>query len=959
MESFAVLKRERHWHGNILLFGGAIRSACGKLLGRPSMQSIKDLDVFLSVELRRKERALGYSEREMFLFGKYRDVIRWLRSFGKDVVDYLGIMDQDGVLYRPDADHNAEYKTVFEIQPEISVNRMGVFSDGHFWDEGNAFRDLAEKRLRLVTGKMDAGLQWFNLFAALRLLRFKHEFGWEMNKDLNDLIVSTDYEHAFNQWKRWAFFTNAWIRFRTRVLIGEIFSHAMDVVSLDRDLRALGIYAVVEKFGVNRNILMKLSARAGQRVALNLKGEKEIGSSFVDQAMLAGEPKDCFEPSGNAEADEDLIALRDRLVKELRYVKILLERVPPAISIFGGNQSGHKEFFLGQVLGKELYHRGMLPRTGGGPGGAMEGSFVGMIAARGKKGLTRFRLRMTKRYVLPHLVWCPVWLARWLLRGQSQGFKIYIREQAMNPHVEVSAMFTHFVPRKMSLMRNVQGVIVMPGGFGTLDELFEVMRTDARVVAFPFWQPVIAAIEQAWRHYGWHETIFDELVFTCDANLYSPEKVAEETVNLIEGKGRVAKQKNTEIGSEVEGIDKIISEIRSALTKLCSFPPALVISGSSQVTNKEDTSAAEQVAKWAIAHHIPIRLGGTGPVAEAVLRGIPDKADRKKYLQATVIEDQRVRTHHTDVYDELVKTGNSIVVFDPIVHKLLMAEHALGHVIMPGMWGTMDLVTDLLDRRHIYYFSHGNRAPPTPLVLVNQSFWQPQIDTILSTLKPYYKPGAEKILTVAGSAAQAQQILETSLVTDQAMLSYVLHGVRSTEHGVRMESYPLSVIRYPSSLFGIHSSRVPFFGENQESFRGWNAYPWRVVSPGVRRTDDGVRTDALGFDPFSVLHSPFSIFWLHIHIQTTDRAGRLIMPQQEKGESVSSRPRRVGSVVRTTSSARKDFAMLAWREWGLKKLNMQAGERDAAGKTAADYRAKFKQALLAQPELIDEMLAQP
>jgi uncharacterized protein (TIGR00730 family) len=58
--------------------------------------------------------------------------------------------------------------------------------------------------------------------------------------------------------------------------------------------------------------------------------------------------------------------------------------------------------------------------------------------------------------------------------GLSVGFNIELpREQAPNPYLDISLTFHHFYARKTMFVKAAEGFVVFPGGFGTLDELFE------------------------------------------------------------------------------------------------------------------------------------------------------------------------------------------------------------------------------------------------------------------------------------------------------------------------------------------------------------------------------------------------------------------------------------------------------------------------------------------------------
>jgi uncharacterized protein (TIGR00730 family) len=72
--------------------------------------------------------------------------------------------------------------------------------------------------------------------------------------------------------------------------------------------------------------------------------------------------------------------------------------------------------------------------------------------------------------------------------AQSIGFNIELpHEQAPNPYLDISVTFRHFYARKVCFVKPAEGFVIFPGGFGTLDELFEALtliQTD-KVLDFP------------------------------------------------------------------------------------------------------------------------------------------------------------------------------------------------------------------------------------------------------------------------------------------------------------------------------------------------------------------------------------------------------------------------------------------------------------------------------------------
>lgn len=120
-----------------------------------------------------------------------------------------------------------------------------------------------------------------------------------------------------------------------------------------------------------------------------------------------------------------------------------LAELGPAISVFGSARlrEGSPEYSLAEEVGRELVRAGYAVITGGGPG-LMEAANKGALAEG----------------------------------GVSVGLGIELPfEQGLNPHVDLGVMFRYFFARKTMFVKYASGFIVLPGGFGTLDEMFEAM----------------------------------------------------------------------------------------------------------------------------------------------------------------------------------------------------------------------------------------------------------------------------------------------------------------------------------------------------------------------------------------------------------------------------------------------------------------------------------------------------
>lgn len=189
---------------------------------------------------------------------------------------------------------------------------------------------------------------------------------------------------------------------------------------------------------------------------------------------------------GKVSADEAeerfLQGPKTRSFELARLVRIMMEFVRgfrelhfvgPCVTVFGSARfkEDHEYYALGRAMGKRLAEVGFTVMTGGGPG-IME------AANRGAKDAG----------------------------GPSIGCNIKLpMEQQPNPYVDRFIEFRYFFVRKVMLMKYSYAFIALPGGFGTLDELFEVatlVQTN-KVRNFPivlmgvdFWEPLMAFMRE-------------------------------------------------------------------------------------------------------------------------------------------------------------------------------------------------------------------------------------------------------------------------------------------------------------------------------------------------------------------------------------------------------------------------------------------------------------------------------
>jgi uncharacterized protein (TIGR00730 family) len=157
-----------------------------------------------------------------------------------------------------------------------------------------------------------------------------------------------------------------------------------------------------------------------------------------------------------------------KIFRELVYGFRKLHFVGPCVTVFGSARfdENHRYYTMAREVGRLLAKSGFTVMTGGGPG-IME------AANRGAKDVG----------------------------GLSIGCNIKLpKEQKPNPYVDSWIDFEYFFIRKIMLVKYSYAFVVMPGGFGTMDELFEVatLIQTGKVDNFPvaimgtdYWRPLL------------------------------------------------------------------------------------------------------------------------------------------------------------------------------------------------------------------------------------------------------------------------------------------------------------------------------------------------------------------------------------------------------------------------------------------------------------------------------------
>lgn len=174
----------------------------------------------------------------------------------------------------------------------------------------------------------------------------------------------------------------------------------------------------------------------------------------------------------------------------------------PAVALFGSARvaEGSKPYEEARAAGRRFAEEGWAVVTGGGPG-CMEAANRGC-----KEG-----------------------------GGLSVGFNIELpHEQHVNPYLDISHTFDHFYARKVCFVRPSEGFVIFPGGFGTLDELYEALTLiqTGKIRHFP----VVLVDTDYWQEMlDWFraELLADGMIAPDDVELLHATDDIDEAVRLV------------------------------------------------------------------------------------------------------------------------------------------------------------------------------------------------------------------------------------------------------------------------------------------------------------------------------------------------------------------------------------------------------------------------------------------
>ncbi len=396
------------------------------------------------------------------------------------------------------------------------------------------------------------------------------------------------------------------------------------------------------------------------------------------------------------------------------------------VTVFGSARfkEGDKWYDQARELGGLLAKGGFTAMTGGGPG-IMEAANRGAFENKGK----------------------------------SLGLNITLpMEQTLNPYVTRSLNFHYFFTRKVMLGAPAQAFVFFPGGFGTLDEFFEIIDLMADdflhdspliLMGADYWNPLLQWLLKNPAHtLQEHERRLltrTHVVETAQEALSIIEKT-DDTPGICQ-----LSPENFSCGDKVNWrIFKIMAELVEGFDFLTGVSKDVTVLGTKNLDPSNPYfDKAELFGQLIAKKGFDIVSGGYGGISEAVSKGASE--------QKVQTIGFPLKTGNGDKSDKYL--SRELLFEFPFVRKFMLTAPSKGFAMFPGGLGTLHQTMEVLT------LIQTGKMPRVPVVLIGRAFWDTYFGYIVDTLAEKYKTiNIEDIdhFVVTDSPQEAAEVIENS-----------------------------------------------------------------------------------------------------------------------------------------------------------------------------------------------------
>lgn len=383
-----------------------------------------------------------------------------------------------------------------------------------------------------------------------------------------------------------------------------------------------------------------------------------------------------------------------RIMAELVEGYNFLSQFHNEVTILGSARfkEDNENYRLAQGLGALLGKHGFTTITGGGPG-IME------AANRGA----------------------------WEAGGESIGLNIQLPfEQRVNPYVKKSIGFFYFFTRKVMLTSPANAFALFPGGYGTMDEFFEVVdlmelgmmpKSPVVLVGSAFWNPLLDFLRDRCCRLGsvdeahlksWHVVDTAKEAFSYIKDVKDVQQVCDLSPNNFHCEGNIDWKIFRVMAELVEGFE-FVTGLNDAVT---------ILGSRSVILGDRYYDMAYDLGEGLAVNGYTVVTGGMAGLAEAANKGAFEHGGKSLGIGMYVNGKSEINKYLT----------KSIMFNFPFTRKLIITTPSKAFVFFPGGFGTLHQLFEVLT------LIQTKKIPRVPVILFDHAFWQPMNEYIKRTM---------------------------------------------------------------------------------------------------------------------------------------------------------------------------------------------------------------------------------
>jgi len=343
--------------------------------------------------------------------------------------------------------------------------------------------------------------------------------------------------------------------------------------------------------------------------------------------------------------------------------------------------------------------------------------------------------------------------------GGSIGLNIQLPfEQRINDYVKKAIGFYYFSTRKVMLTAPADAFVLFPGGFGTMDEFFEIIdhielgkmcEVPIILVGSEYWDPLLDFLRESGCGLG---SVREEQIEKW--HVVETAEEAFEIINSRGGYGEVCELSPTHFQSEKSmnwRIFRIMSELVEGFEFVSGFEDDVSFYGTKSLDeDSEYYKSAYKLGELIAKNNLSPLSGGAPGLDAAVSKGARDNSASPVGMGMKVHGETRINEY----------IDRSIIFDFPFTRKMVLTAPSSAFIFYPGGFGTLHQLFEILT------LMQTNKMKRKPVILYDREFWQPWHTFIKSNLEHRFEtisPEDDEIYQIVDDVDTIMKLINNGL----------------------------------------------------------------------------------------------------------------------------------------------------------------------------------------------------